>query len=124
MSGTSLLDLSLPANMVYKGTNAEIILKDLAMLTAFCNEAAKGADPKERIKLLTAGFVAGLTQVSQTLQGSPSIANRLGETLQANMADGSTGYIEQCGLSRTDTRVLIYGAEEKFTITTHYDVSF
>jgi hypothetical protein len=109
--------------MVYKATNAEIILKDFAMLTAYANEAVNETNPKERLKLLTAGFFAGLTVASQTLKGSPSIANRIGETLQARLPDGSMGYVEQCGAKRTETRVLIYGVDEQFTLTTHYDVN-
>jgi hypothetical protein len=80
LGGASLMELTLPANMLYKASNGELISSDLAVLTAFATEASKVTDPVERIKILTAGFVGGLTTMCRELNGAPPIPMRLGET--------------------------------------------
>lgn len=122
ISGVSLLDLTLPSNMLRKINHAECALLDFSNVIHFANEAAKINDPKERIRLITAGFVGGISTVSRTLQGSPPIQSRLGETYQAVFSDGSRGYVEQGGTQRTETLVLIYGKDECFKLATHYKV--
>lgn len=116
------MEITLPANMLYKGSNGELICEDFANLTAYATEAAKVTDPIERIKILTAGFIGGLTTMSRILNGAPPIPMRIGETYQAVLEDGSRLYLEQTGTKRTDTLVLIYGPNESFRITTHYHI--
>jgi hypothetical protein len=122
MGGASLMELTLPANMLYKGSNGELITTDFAFLTAYATEASKVTDPIERIKILSAGFVGGLTTMGRQLNGAPPILMRIGETYQAVMEDGSRLYLEQAGPKRTDTLVLIYGPNDAFRISTHYNV--
>ena len=122
MGGTSLMDITLPSNMLYKASNAELIQEDFSFLVAYATEASKVTDPIERISILTAGFVGGLTTMSRVLNGAPPIPMRIGETYESVFEDGSRLYIEQAGHKRTDTLVLIYGPNESFRISCHYNI--
>lgn len=122
LSGVSVMELILPANMLYKGSNGELICQDFALLTAYATAASKVTDPIERISILTAGFVGGMTTMSRVLNGAPPIPMRIGETYQAVFEDGSRLYLEQAGPKRTDTLVLIIGPNESFRISTHFHI--
>ncbi len=72
--------------------------------------------------MITAGFIGGLTTMSRVLNGAPPIPMRIGETYESVHEDGSRLYIEQVGLKRSDTLVLIYGPDNLYRISTHYHV--
>lgn len=61
LGGASLLELNLPAHMLFKGSHAEAIAEDFSLISAYAFEASKVVDPVERISMLTAGFVGSLT---------------------------------------------------------------
>ena len=122
LGGASLLELNLPAHMLFKGSHAEAIADDFAILSQYATEASKVVDPVERIAMLTAGFLGGLTTQSRIINGAPPIQMRIGETFSSMLDNGCKLYVEQAGPLRSDTLVQIYGPEECFKLHCHYKI--
>ena len=122
LGGASLLELTLPAHMLYKGSHAEIIADDFSILAAYATEAAKIADPVERLAMITAGFIGGLTTQSRIINAAPPIKMMIGETFSSVLENGCTLYVEQAGPLRSDTLVQIYGPDECFRLHCHYRI--
>lgn len=80
-SGFNILNLTLPAVMLTEKSAAEIQLYGFANLSLFASQAAKETDPLQRMRLVQAGAISGISLVVQIMQGNPPYPNFVGGTL-------------------------------------------
>ena len=73
-------------------------------------------DPVERLKIVTAGFIAGLMTPFHILQAQPPIPVPIGSTLEAKMENGTKLYFEHIGPGQTDSRVYARGPDDSFVL--------
>ena len=115
LAGENVAEMLLPSQALGTLSHAEESLLEKAYLCGYAVEAAKATDKVERLKIVTAGFIAGLMTPFHVTQAQPPIPVAVGSTLEAKMKNGTNLYFEHIGPKPTDSYVLAKGPDNSFT---------
>mmetsp|Transcript_29439 Transcript_29439/g.70761 ORF Transcript_29439/g.70761 Transcript_29439/m.70761 type:complete len:453 (-) Transcript_29439:516-1874(-) len=111
LNGQNLMSVTFPVRCCQPCTILECAVGQFTFCPYFLGKAAATKDPVERLKNVTAAFVACIHTTSQfTKPFNPT----LGETLQASFPDGTKLYLEQTSHHPPVTSWLLIGPNASF----------
>jgi len=111
LNGQNLMSVTFPVRCCQPCTILECAVGQFNFCPYFLGRAAAARDPVERLKNVTAAFVACIHTTSQfTKPFNPT----LGETLQASFPDGTKLYLEQTSHHPPVTSWLLIGPGQSF----------
>jgi len=114
-------EMVLPAAMLSEYTRLEIISFEFQPLCKYVHAAAHSDDPLERVKYITAGYVASVTSSIAIQNGVPPIPSYKGDTLEGTDEYGTKLLITHDSHKQDVSIVNIQGPEGEFKIDCEWE---